>query len=71
MPLLLTPQFLADLLMLITLRVDWNDVHRDVHVEVLVMETVVGSMGISDLDNDDMIMLMFRIKFPVQTRQLK
>ena len=32
---------------------DWNDVHRDVHVEVLVMETVVGSMFISDLDDDD------------------
>ena len=32
---------------------DWNDVHRDVHVEVLVMETVVGSMFISDFYDDD------------------
>ena len=26
---------------------------RDVHVEVVVMETVVGNMFLSDLDDDD------------------
>ena len=48
---LLTPQFLADMLMLATLR--GLKLCRDVHVEVVVMETVVGNMFLSDLDDDD------------------